>query len=209
MKQTTKIVPLLLSGVLLLSLGSCQSMDKGDVRQVPEAKPADWQPIQFNMARGLAGAIPKSYHDEIKSKTGDKKHLGKHLPYVPDIASRRVPKGYIPIMWGDPSKGYAQHPNTPRTKKDPDGHWYTWIKIRKATPGQAEEMITRFDNWPKPSKKVDGKIIAHKGRNPIANSGKNSVYLAKLPKDVQSGDTIRVWAYCINHGEYVDFIQVP
>ena len=91
----------------------------------PTAKPDGWDPIAYNKKRGNAGAIPESYHESINGADGDKKHLGKHLPYQPKVEAKMVPEGFVAIMWGDPDKGYAKHPNA---KKGPankgEGHWY-------------------------------------------------------------------------------------
>ena len=46
------------------------------------------------------------------------------------------------------------------------------------------------------------------GGDITAESGKNTVYLCKLPDGLQKGDTVRIWAHCLTHGEYVDFIEV-
>ncbi len=183
---------------------------KNGVPGIPDEKPADWDAIQFNYQRGIyGGAIPKSYHKDITSKDGEKNHLGKHLPYVPALTRGRVPAGFLPIMFGNPALGYTPHPNAPRSASDPDGHWYTWIKVRKSTPAVAKEMTTNFDDWPTPSGKVNGKIIAYQGEDPSADKGKNTVYLVQLPEDVRPGDTVRVWGYCLNHGEYLDFVRIP
>lgn len=186
------------------------SCAKPKIKAVPQEKPSSWDAIEFNINRGIyGGKIPKSYHKKILSKDGIKQHLGKHLPYVPRLKKGRVPKGYLPIMFGDVHKGYAAHPNAPRSEKDKDGHWYTWIKIRKSTPASATEVTTWFDNWPEVSDSSKGKYMPYKENDITIDGGKNTVYLVQLPEDVVSGDMVRVWGYCINHGEYIDFLEVP
>jgi hypothetical protein len=110
-------------------------------------------------------------------------------------------------MWGDASKGNVQHPNSARNDETGFlGHWFSWIRIRKATDGAAEEREIAFDNWPVPEKENSGKFSVLGGGEITDNSGKNTVYLVELPGDVVPGDTIRVCVHCLNHGEYVDFI---
>ena len=53
-----------------------------------------------------------------------------------------------------------------------------------------------------------GLFVAADGQDITANSGKNTVYLVKLPSDVAPGDEVRVYAHCLYHGEYVDFLGV-
>ncbi len=175
---------------------------------VPTERPADWNAVDFNKRRGNAGAIPKSYLGAINGPDGDKKHLGKHLPYIPALEGATVPAGHMAIMWGDPSKGYAQHPNA---VKDPSrkyvGHWYNWIRVRKAVAGEAEEAQSTFADWPGTGEEAK-KYIAKGGGDIKANSGKSTVYLVALPRDVKKGDTVRVWAHCLTHGEFVDFITI-
>ncbi|MEZ4253768.1 MAG: hypothetical protein R3B99_36640 [Polyangiales bacterium] len=141
---------------------------------------------------------------------GELKHLGKHLPYVPNLDSgvAPVPAGMLALMWGDPSKGYTMHPNASPTEENPDGHWYNWIRIRKAEPG-AEEVESRFSGWPTVSADDNGAYSALEGGDPTAESGKNTVYVVALPPGIASGDVIRVHAHCLTHGEYVDFLRVP
>jgi hypothetical protein len=112
-------------------------------------------------------------------------------------------------MWGDPAKGHAKHPNAPRSESNPEGHWYNWIKIRKATDGDAQEIESRFSNWPTTEPTDNGRYAAFEGTDPAADAGKNTVYLVALPPDVRPGDTVRVHAHCLTHGEYVDFVTVP
>lgn len=176
---------------------------------LPNTKPPSWDPIAFNKARGNAGMIPKSYLGDINGPDGDTKHLGKHLPYVPKLADASVvPAGYIALMWGDPDKGYARHPNAPKSEGNPDGHWYNWIKLRKATDGDAQELQSNYADWPGDSPDDNGAYAVFGGGDIQADGGKNTVYLAALPPDVKPGDTVRVWAHCLTHGEYVDFITV-
>ena len=181
-----------------------------DPLAVPQAKPADWDAIAFNRARGNAGAIPESYLSDVNGPDGELKHLGKHLPYVPNLDSGVAPvaEGMLAIMWGDPSKGHAMHPNAAPTEENPDGHWYDWIRVRKAS-AEAAEVESRFSGWPAVGDQDNGAYAALEGEDPTADAGKNTVYLVQLPPDVRSGDVIRIHAHCLTHGEYVDFLQVP
>jgi hypothetical protein len=181
-----------------------------DPMAIPAAKPADWDPIAFNRARGNAGAIPESYRDEINGPEGETGHLGKHLPYVPGGFEGEVPEGMLPIMWGDPDLGYVRHPNAvPSEANDGEGHWYDWVRIRKATEGEAEEVETTFTSWPAQGPDGTGAYAVLGGGDITAESGKNTVYLVRLPSDVGPGDTVRVHAHCLTHGEYVDFLTLP
>lgn len=176
---------------------------------LPTAKPEGWDPVAFNKARGNAGAIPDTYLPSINGEDGVAKHLGKHLPYVPKLPDASVvPAGFLAIMWGDPEKGYAKHPNAPTSEANPKGHWYDWIKIRKAVDGEAEELQSAYSSWPGTGEGDSGAYAVFGGGEITAEGGKNTVYLAALPKDVGPGDTIRVWAHCLTHGEYVDFITL-
>jgi hypothetical protein len=149
------------------------------------------------------------YRAAINGPDGATKHIGKHLPYLAPGDPALVPTGYVAIMWGDASKGNAQHPNSARNDETGFlGHWFSWVRIRKATDGAAEEKETAFDNWPVPEKVNSGKFSVLGGGEITDNSGKNTIYLARLPGDVAPGDTIRVCGYCLNHGEYVDFITL-
>ena len=177
--------------------------------EVPEVEPEGWDPIAFNRDRGNAGSIPESYHDDINGPDGEAKHLGKHLPYVPDTTGLEIPEGYIALMWGDPARGYAKHPNAPKgAEAYPEGHWYDWVKIRKAVEGDAEEAETTFSGWPEAGPSDSGKFLVAGGGAIEEDGGKNTIYLVKLPADVKPGDTVRVWAHCLYHGEYVDFVEV-
>lgn len=181
----------------------------GSSMPVPTTPPADWDAIAFNKKRGNDGAIPKSYWASINGADGDKKHLGKHLPYIPQVDARLVPDGYVAIMWGDAKKGHARHPNAAKDPaKDYKGHWYNWIKVRKAVEGDAEELNNEYPDWPGPAP-FDKKSYAVFGDGEItADKGKNTIYLVKLPSDVKKGDKVRIYAHCLYHGEYVDFITV-
>jgi len=172
---------------------------------LPVVAPAGWDPIAFNRDRGNAGAIPESYRTDINGPQGVTNHLGKHLPYVPDTTGLTVPSGVLPLMWGDADKGYARHPNSPAGDPVyPKGHWYDWVRVRKAVEGEASEVETTFASWPD----GDGYLLAT-GPRLEYDAGRNTIYLVRLPADVESGDTVRVWAHCLYHGEYVDFVQVP
>jgi hypothetical protein len=175
---------------------------------IPLIKPEKWDPITYNRERGNQGAIPKSYLPSVNGATGEKDHLGKHLPYIPKIDPKLIPAGFLPIMWGDPAKGHAKHPNAPRTKENPEGHWYNWIRARKAVAGDAQELESRYSDWPKTKEGDNGAYIAFGGGDPAADSGKNTIYLVKIPDDVKKGEMIRIWAHCLTHGEYVDFLTV-
>lgn len=177
--------------------------------EIPMTRPAAWDPVTYNKQRGLNGAIPESYHADITGPVGDTDHLGKHLPFIPAAVAAGVPAGFVPIMWGDPDKGHAPHPNAPPNESNNhEGHWYNWIRVRKAVDGEAEELQSAFKGWPELSEASNGKYVAADGTDITADNGKNTVYLAALPSDVNPGDTIRIHAHCLTHGEYVDFITV-
>lgn len=177
--------------------------------QVPLAKPADWNAVDFNRIRGNAGAAPLTYLEDINGPDSEKKYIGQHLPYVPKSNPPPVPNGFIALMWGDPSKGYARHPAAP---PDPGtqfkGHWFDWIRIRKATAADSPEVESRYGGWPQPNPGDSGAFAVLGGGDIKADEGRNTVYLAALPKDVKPGDTIRIWAHCLQHGEYVDFLTL-
>lgn len=177
---------------------------------VPRTKPADWDAIAFNRARGNAGAIPESYLADVNGPDGELKHLGKHLPYVPNLDSGVSPiaEGMLAIMWGDPSKGHAMHPNAAPSEDNPEGHWYNWIRVRKASE-EATELESRFSGWPTVGAEDNGAYTALEGGDPAADAGKNTVYVVQLPPDVRPGDVVRIHAHCLTHGEYVDFLTVP
>lgn len=176
---------------------------------IPLAPPSDWDPITYNKVRGNAGAIPDSYLPSINGEDGDTAHLGKHLPYVPELDAALVPAGFVALMWGDPAKGHSRHPNAERNESNAhEGHWYNWIRVRKATVGEAEELQSTYDDWPGLGDEATGAYAVFGGGEITAESGKNTVYLAALPSDVAPGDVVRVHAHCLTHGEYVDFITV-
>lgn len=175
---------------------------------VPLSKPADWEPIAYNTARGNMGFIPDSYLPDVNGADGPLKHVGKHLPYVPVIDASMVPAGFLAIMWGDPELGRAKHPNAPKSESNPTGHWYDTIKIRKAVDDEAEELLSGYSNWPGTEEGDNGAYAVSGGGDIAADSGKNTVYLAALPAGLQKGDTIRIWAHCLTHGEYVDFLTI-
>jgi len=174
---------------------------------VPTTKPEGWDPIAYNKARGNAGKIPETYHASINGPDGDAKHLGKHLPYVPEVDAALVPEGFVAIMWGDPKKGHAKHPNAAKSDANKEGHWYNWIEVRKATAEAAAEK-SEYPTWPATGDiKAAGYLV--EGDKPMdAEKGIHTIYLAKLPGDVKKGDTVRIWAHCLTHGEYVDFLTV-
>lgn len=185
-----------------------REVEAADPLVLPKSRPASWDPIAFNKARGNAGAIPSGYRDDINGPDGDTKHLGKHLPYVPAIDGAIVPADMVPLMWGDPSKGYARHPNASPSKDNPEGHWYDWIRIRKAVEGDAQEVESHYRGWPEIAQPEDGAYAVMGGGDIAGDAGKNTIYLAKLPPDVGPGDTVRIHAHCLTHGEYVDFLTV-
>jgi hypothetical protein len=174
----------------------------------PTAKSANWDAVQYNIARGKLGYIPSAYMAQILATDGIKNQLGKHLPYVPALSPSIQKEGYLPVMWGDPQLGYAQHPNGPKAADNPEGHWYNWIRITKE--GDAGSLVeTRFDNWPTVSSEVNGLYKPLSGKDVTLDGGRNTVYLAELPPGLQDGDTVMVWAHCLTHGEYVDFVTLP
>lgn len=176
---------------------------------IPVVRPAVWDPVAYNRARGNAGAIPDSYLDDINGPEGESKHLGKHLPFVPSSVAGEVPSGYLAIMWGDPTKGYAQHPNAAPTAEKPEGHWYNWVRLRKAVEAPADEVESTYSSWPIGTTTDSGQLVGASDTDPAADGGRNTVYLAMLPPDVAPGDVLRVHAHCKTHGEYVDFIEIP
>ena len=175
----------------------------------PTAKPEGWDPIAYNKERGNAGAIPDGYHKSINGEGGDAKHLGKHLPFQPKLEAKMVPDGFVALMWGDPDKGHAKHPNAAKgPANNNEGHWYNWIRVRKAGEGEAEELSSEYSDWPGIAEGDTGKYAVFGGGKIEDDGGKNTIYLAGLPKDLKAGDTIRVWAHCLTHGEYVDFLTL-
>jgi len=186
------------------------SADKPRVPAAPPlTRPEAWDPIAYNRERGNAGAIPESYREAVNGPDGVKKHLGKHLPYQPELTTEVVPEGYMALMWGDPKKGYTRHPNADRgPANDNEGHWYNWIRIRKAVEEDATEAETGFSGWPKTAEGDTGKYAGFAGKEITSDQGKNTIYLARLPNGVEPGDTVRIWAHCLTHGEYVDFLTL-
>ncbi len=196
--------------VLLPTVTQCKWQKKDGLLAVPFKKPSEWDSVWFNKTRGNQGAIPKTYLKDINGPDGVKKHIGKHLPYVPQIGPLKIPQGYLPIMWGDPSKGYAKHPNAPKDdSKNYEGHWYNWIRIRRSSNmGNEDELQSNYSSWPNRGEYDNGDYIALNGKDITKDSGKNTIYLVALPKDVKKGDTIRIHAHCKTHGEWVDFLNV-
>lgn len=181
----------------------------GDPMAVPMVQPAGWDPIAYNKTRGNAGAIPNSYLPSINGPDGPKSHLGKHLPYTVELPKESAMGGFLALMWGDPSKGHAKHPNAVRNaSNNNEGHWYDWIKVRKAVEGPAEELQSTFSDWPGIGPNDSGAYAVFGDGQLTDDKGKNTIYLAALPKDVKQGDRVRIWAHCLTHGEYVDFLTV-
>jgi hypothetical protein len=101
------------------------------------------------------------------------------------------------------------HPNAPKNESNGyEGHWYNWIKVRKAVPGSAQETTSRFSNWPESGSADNGHYAVHGDFQITDEKGIHTVYMVALPEDVQSGDTVRIWAHCLTHGEYVDFLTL-
>jgi hypothetical protein len=201
------VVPTLGSGLLTACASGGAAQGGGAAAgTAPLAKrPDDWDAIKYNLERGAAGAIPAKYMADITGADGIPKHLGKHLPYLPKLSFSE--DGWIGVMWGDPAKGYAKHPNAPKSEANPEGHWYNWIKI--AIDGQPEtEVETTWDGWPEVTAAATGKLMAADGGDISADGGKGTVYLARVPKGVAGGTTLRIWAHCLTHGEYLDFVTV-
>lgn len=200
--------------VLMPTVAACGAASQVDdalvsATDVPLVPPTGWDPIAFNRLRGNAGAIPDSYLDDINGPEGARSHLGKHLPYVPALDAAAVPSGMIAIMWGDPDKGHARHPNAVRSEGNNfEGHWYNWIRVRKATPGDAEELQSTYTDWPGDGADATGAYAVFGGGALTDDAGKNTMYLAALPSDVRPGDRIRIHAHCLTHGEYVDFLTL-
>lgn len=185
------------------------SPSTGAQAALPWTRPEGWDPVTYNRIRGNAGAIPSSYLPSINGEDGVENHLGKHLPYVPGVDAAMVPAGFVALMWGDPSKGHARHPNAVREESNGfEGHWYDWIRIRKATEDEAEELQSTYDEWPGLGSEATGAYAVFGGGDITADAGKNTIYLAALPSDVVPGDVVRVHAHCLTHGEYVDFVTV-
>lgn len=187
---------------------SATAASAGGLPAIPRARPSDWDPIAFNRTRGNAGAVPETYRTQINGPDAERQHIGKHLPYVPTLRAGAVPAGTIGLMFGDPSLGRTRHPNDAVGESAPRGHWFSWVKIRKATDDDAPEAESRFGAWPTPPPD-GGRFIPQEGTDLTADHGKNTVYLVNLPAGVGPGDVVRVHAHCISHGEYVEFITLP
>lgn len=196
--------------LMLPVISACESGPDTKGVMLPMEKPKNWNPIEFNKKRGNSGAIPDSYLPAINGPDGVKKHLGKHLPFIPKLDPKIViPAGYIPIMWGDPSKGHTPHPNAiPGPDNNYLGHWYNRIELRRAISIYAQTQISTYNGWPDNTDNDSGRYLSLTGGSLTEANGINTVYLAKLPSDVQKGDTVRVLAHCLTHGEYVDFINI-
>ncbi|MEZ4394621.1 MAG: hypothetical protein R3A48_26410 [Polyangiales bacterium] len=181
----------------------------GAAAALPAARPEGWDAIAFNRERGNAGAVPESYRAQINGPDAERMHIGKHLPYLPTLAPGAVPAGMLGVMFGDPSLGRTRHPNDAPSEAMPQGHWFEWVKVRKATEGEAQEAVSRFGAWPTPPEGDNGRFIPQEGTDLAADHGKNTVYLVALPPDVRPGDVVRIHGRCISHGEYVDFVTLP
>lgn len=164
--------------------------------QIPISRPANFNPIQFNLDRGLAGAIPSAYHASITGVDGPLVHIGKHMAYIAPIDRAMVPSGYVALMMGEFAKGYTRHGATAT-------HWYDWIAIRKEGSAYGTIITSSFPAWPS----VTDNMVFGGGLITDA-AGINTVYLARLPADVKAGDTLCVMAHCNIHGEYVSYITV-
>ncbi|MBC7172612.1 MAG: hypothetical protein H5U40_09310, partial [Polyangiaceae bacterium] len=101
----------------------------------------------------------------------------------------------------------ARHPNAaPGPDNGGEGHWYNWIRVRKATEDESLEQESSYPLWPGGAS--EGYAVSD-GGDITADGGKNTVYLVALPADVSPGDLVRIHAHCLTHGEYVDFITLP
>lgn len=196
--------------IMMPILSACESKSDDLGIMLPMEKPRNWNPIEFNRKRGNSGAIPDSYLSDINGPEGEKKHIGKHLPYIPKLGKDVIiPKGYLPIMWGDPSKGHAQHPNAvPGPDNNYLGHWYNRIELRRGVSVNAQTQISTYNGWPDSRDESQGMYVSAAGGPITEANGIHTVYLAKLPADVSKGDTVRILAHCLTHGEYVDFVTI-
>jgi hypothetical protein len=174
---------------------------------LPLARPEHWDPVAFNLQRGRSGAIPADYLAKIEAPDGIAQHLGKHLPYVPAFAE--TPTRMLALMWGDPSLGYARHPNAPPAPNNPAGHWYNWIRIRGSSESTAEETESHFSGWPTTGVGDTGRYAALNDVALTDDEGRGTIYLVALPSSVRANDWVRVHGHCLTHGEYVDFVRVP
>lgn len=174
---------------------------------VPTERPADWDAVAFNTARANAGAAPATYLASINGPDGGTAHVGKHLPFVPAPEGYAVPAGMLPLMWGDPSKGHARHPNAVRSDANQQqGHWYDRIELSLAREGAGHGRLSRYPEWPG---ELSAGFAVQGGGAITDEDGKKTVYLAALPEGAGPGDVVRVVAHCLTHGEYVDFVTVP
>ncbi len=182
---------------------------EGAIPPIPATEPEAWDPIAFNRERGNAGAIPESYRAQINGEDGARAHLGKHLPFFPELEGVQIPAGYVAIMCGNPDEGYPRHPSAAATEASGGvGHWYDWIRIRSAEGGPAEELESTFTSWPAAAGTDGGAYRVLGGGDLEGDGGRNTIYLARLPAHVQSGQRVRVVAHCSRHGEYVDFLTL-
>lgn len=201
----------LVTGSLILFPGAaaCSSDTLSDTGEIVRVKPSGWNPVLYNKNRGNAGAIPKSYLDDINGPDGETQHIGKHLPYIPEIDPSIIPKGFVPLMWGNPEKGHFPHPNAGTDgSSNSGGHWYNRIRIRKAVRWCAKTSETVFNGWPE-IKPGDSGSYAVFNRGKITDKqGIKTIYMVMLPPDVSPGDTIRIQADCLQHGQYIDFVTL-
>ena len=176
---------------------------------LPLAVPAGWDPVSYNLRRGNLGAVPESDLPLLNAPWGVREYLGAHLPYVVAPAGG-VPAGYLALMWGDPELGYPPHPQSMRGPvNDYGGNWFDWVRVRRATAYDVDEVESRFSEWPKSLDTDRGRFTSLTGGSPQDDGGRNTVYLVALPEGIQSGDLVRIHAHCKQHGEYVDFVRVP
>ncbi len=202
----------LVTGSLILFPAAASSSSKGytsDKCEIVRITPPGWDPITYNRNRGNAGAIPKSYIDDINSPDGDTKHIGKHLPYIPEIDPSIILKGYVPLMWGDPEKGHFPHPNAGTDgSSDSGGHWFNRIRIRKSARWCVKTSETVFSGWPETKPEDSGSYAVFNRGEITDKNGIKTIYMAILPPDIGPGDTIRIQADCLQHGQYIDFITL-
>lgn len=166
-----------------------------DPSTVPVSRPENFNPIEFNLQRGLLGAIPASYHPSILGADGPLVHLGKHMAYIAPVDKTTVPAGYVAIMMGEFAKGYTRHVAS-------GTHWYDWISVRKEGAALNRAVVTNYASWPDSNNAVFGAGLITDA------SGVNTIYYARLPAGVQASDTICVVAHCNIHGEYISFITL-
>lgn len=165
-----------------------------DPLNIPLSRPSNWNPIEFNLKRGMAGAVPESYRASISGADGPLLHIGKHTPFIAPVDKAMLAQGFIALMIGDPARGYARHPSSAT-------HSYDWISITKN--GEATAYRSNYAAWP-----TDTNLLVLGGGDITASNGVNTIYLASLPPGTKPGDTIRVVGHCNTHGEYVDFLQL-